>query len=90
MARLQKLGSMSPGESTFSPPGSPAGLSDENQRGGRGINNFLLWRLPMPNSISPRCSGRIFHREELAKAIAEYQRRRERFGGVRSVGKENK
>ncbi|NLZ43947.1 MAG: di-trans,poly-cis-decaprenylcistransferase [Clostridia bacterium] len=48
------------------------------------ISNFLLWQIAYAELYFTPVLWPDFNRKELAKAIAEYQRRRRRFGGVES------
>ncbi len=52
------------------------------------ISNFLLWQIAYAELYFTPVLWPDFDRTELAKAIAEYQRRRRRFGGVESVASE--
>lgn len=60
------------------------------------ISNFLLWQIAYTELYFTPVLWPDFDRTELAKAIAEYQRRRRRFGGVENMqsasaeSKENK
>ena len=46
------------------------------------LSNYLLWQLAYSEFILRMCPGRILQKEELVKAIEEYNHRHRRFGKV--------
>jgi len=52
------------------------------------ISNFLLWQLSYTELYFPRKYWPDFGREDLVKAIKEYQRRERRFGGIEVAKKD--
>ena len=47
------------------------------------LSNYLLWQLAYTEIYVTDCLWPDFNREELEKAIAQYNSRERRFGGVR-------
>lgn len=53
------------------------------------LSNFLLWQLSYTELYFPKKYWPDFGKEELEKAIMEYQRRERRFGGIDVEQKDN-
>lgn len=53
------------------------------------ISNFLLWQLSYAELYFPKKFWPDFKRRDLEEAIADYQTRERRFGGVDAVKKDN-
>lgn len=50
------------------------------------LSNYLLWQLAYTEFYFTEVAWPDFHREELVKAIEQYNRRDRRFGGVKEEG----
>ena len=95
VARAGTLDPASLDEDRFASGLSTAGIPDPDllvrTSGEMRVSNFLLWQIAYAELYFTPVLWPDFDRAELAKAIAEYQRRRRRFGGVEGVeSKENK
>ena len=47
------------------------------------LSNYLLWQLAYSEIVVTDCLWPDFNKEELLKAIAQYNKRDRRFGGVK-------
>ena len=47
------------------------------------LSNYLLWQLAYTEIVVTDCLWPDFNKEELEKAIVQYNRRERRFGGVK-------
>ena len=85
-----KEGKLAPEEMTeevFSSYLDTAGIPDPDlmirTSGELGLSNYLLWQLAYSELYVTECLWPDFNKEELEKAIVQYNRRERRFGGVK-------